>query len=257
MDTRNDVRKKVWNVLREVALPDSRFHYDFSEFIADFVGSDAAVDRLVEMDVYKDSQVVFVTPDNCLERLRSQVIRDKKILLTTTYGIRRGFVELLPEKVPAGLENYAVLLDAIEKAGRYISLEEIQQRYHVDLLVTGGSAVTRSGLRAGKGHGFFDIEWATLYSLGVAETTTPIMDVVHDCQIVDEEFELNPFDTICDYIVTPTQVIHVPSPQKPICGIYWDKLEPGMMEQISTLLELKSLLEEGKIRMKPTKIVKN
>jgi len=134
MDTRNDVRKKVWNVLREVALPDSRFHYDFSEFIADFVGSDAAVDRLVEMDVYKDSQVVFVTPDNCLERLRSQVIRDKKILLTTTYGIRRGFVELLPEKVPAGLENYAVLLDAIEKAGRYISLEEIQQRYHVDLI---------------------------------------------------------------------------------------------------------------------------
>ncbi len=248
MDTRENVRNKVWNALREVALPDSRFHYDFSEFIADFVGSDLATTRLVDMDIYKDSHVIFITPDNCLEQLRSQVVRDKKILLTTTYGIRRGFVELLPEKVPDGCERYAVLLDAVEKIGSYISLEEVQQRYRVDLLVTGGSAVTRNGLRAGKGHGFFDIEWATLYSLGVADVNTPIVDVVHDCQIVEEQFDLQPFDTVCDYIVTPTKVIHVPSPQKPTGGIYWDRLEPGMMKQISILAELKQLLEQGKLR---------
>lgn len=248
MNTRNDARIKVWNALREVALPDSRFHFDFSEFITDFIGSDLAIARLIEMDIYKDSHVVFITPDNCLEKLRSQVVRDKKVMLMTTYGIRRGFIELRPEVVPAGLENFAVLLDAIEKIGRYISLEEIQQRYRVDLLVTGGSAVTRSGLRAGKGHGFFDIEWATLYSLGVVDTTTPIVDVVHDCQVVDDEFEFNSFDTICDYIITPTQVISIPSPKKPTGGIFWDKLEPGMMDRISTLTELKKLLEEGKLR---------
>lgn len=247
MNSRDDVRMKVWNSLKEVALPDSRFHYDFSEFIADFKGSEKATTRLIEMDIYKDAHIIFVTPDNCLEQLRSQVILDKKILLTTTYGIRRGFVELLPEMVSAGLEKYAVLLDAIEKLGRYISLAEICKNYQIDLLVTGGSAVTRQGLRVGKGHGFFDIEWATLYSLGVVNTKTPVVDVVHDCQIVDEAFDLNPFDTVCDYIVTPTQVIHVPSPQKPAGGIYWDQLEPGMLDNISILNELRYLLEQDRI----------
>ncbi len=248
MSDRNDARVKVWEALRKVALPDTRFHFDFSEFIADFQGSDQATARLAAMDCYQQAQVVFITPDNCLEKLRSQAVRDRKVMLMTTYGIRRGFVELAPGSVSDGLEDYAVLLDAIEKIGRHISLEEIQRRYRIDLLVTGGSAVTRAGARFGKGHGFFDIEWATLYSLGVVDPATPIVDVVHDCQIVDEALDVTPFDTICDYIVTPTQAIHVPAPQKPVGGIYWDQLAPGMLEHISILPELLELQKLGKLR---------
>lgn len=248
MDDRSIARTKVWNALRSVAIPDSRFHYDFSEFITDFQGSDRATANLTKMDIYKNSQAIFITPDNCLERLRSQTVRDKKIMLMTTYGIRRGFVELLPDDVQSGLEDYAVLLDSIEKFGRYISLAEIQKRYKIDLLVTGGSAVARSGGRLGKGHGYFDIEWATLYSIGVVETHTPIVDVVHDCQLVDDELELTPYDTTCDYIITPTQVLHVPKPQKPTGGIYWNQLAPGMMENISILAELQELNKQGKLR---------
>ncbi|NMC47233.1 MAG: 5-formyltetrahydrofolate cyclo-ligase, partial [Chloroflexi bacterium] len=80
MTSRDDVRIEVWNRLKEVAFPDSRFHYDFGEFIADFKGSEKATTRLIAMDIYKDAQVIFVTPDNCLEQLRSQVILDEKIL---------------------------------------------------------------------------------------------------------------------------------------------------------------------------------
>lgn len=247
MSAGKDVRENVWKALRSVAFPDSRFHYDFAEFITDFQGSDLATARLMEMDVYKKAGVVFITPDNCLEHLRSQAVRDKKVMLITTYGIRRGFVELLPEFVPSGLEDYAILLDALEKFGRHIPLEEIQQRYRIDLMVTGGSAVTRTGVRAGKGHGFFDIEWATLYSLGVVNNSTPIVDLVHDFQIVEDEFEVSAYDTVCDYIVTPAQVIHVPSPQKPTGGIYWDLLKPDMLNQISILTELRRLGKEGKL----------
>lgn len=248
MSDRKESRQGVWNALRAVARPDSRFHFDFGEFITDFEGSDLATARLIEMDIYKNAQVVFITPDNCLELLRAQAVRDGKVMLMSTYGIRRGFVELRSSDVPASQEEWAVLLDVIERVGKYISLSEIQERYRVDLLVTGGSAVTRTGARFGKGHGFFDIEWATFYSLGVVDTSTPVVDVVHDCQVVDEELELAPFDTICDYIVTPTQVIHVPSPQKPTGGIYWERLEPGMMEEISILKELKLLEREGRLR---------
>lgn len=249
MTDRNQSRQKVWNDLRAVARPDSRFHYDFSEFITDFEGSDKATAFLTAMDIYRSASVLFITPDNCLELLRAQTIRDKKTLLMTSYGIRRGFIELLPSDVKPGLEEWAVLLDVIERMGRFISLEEIQQRYpRIDLLVTGGSAVTRQGARFGKGHGFFDIEWATLYSMGVVDVTTPVVDIVHDCQVVDEALEISSFDTICDVIITPTQVIQVSSPQKPVGGIYWDRLAPGMMENISTLKELLFLQQAGKLR---------
>lgn len=249
MTERNRSREKVWKELRAVARPDSRFHFDFSEYITDFEGSDQATQRLVAMEIYQNARVVFITPDNCLELLRAQTIRDGKALLMTSYGIRRGFIELLPSDVKPGLEEWAVLLDVIERVGRPISLADIQSRYpSIDLLVTGGSAVTRQGARFGKGHGFFDIEWATLYSMGVVDVSTPVVDVVHDCQVVDEDLEISPFDTICDEIVTPTQVIHVTSPQKPTGGIYWDRLAPGMMESISTLKELLELEQASKLR---------
>ncbi|HZW03322.1 MAG TPA: 5-formyltetrahydrofolate cyclo-ligase [Anaerolineaceae bacterium] len=248
MRDRDQVRQAVWAQLRRVARPDSRFHFDFSEFIADFEGSDRATERLIELEAYQSARVVFITPDNCLEGLKAQAVRDNKILLTTTYGIRRGFIELLPVAVAPGFEPYAVLLDVIERVGRPISLAEIQQRYRVDLLVTGGSAVTHQGARFGKGHGFFDIEWATLYSIGAVEPATPIVDLVHDCQLVEEELDLAPYDTVCDFIVTPTRVIAVDAPQKPAGGIYWDRLEAGMLESISTLTELQDLARQGKLR---------
>ena len=126
MIDRASTRQLIWKELVKVAKPDSRFHLNFAE-------------RLYALDAYKNAEVVFVTPDNCLEDLRAQVIRDRKTLLVTTYGIRRGFVELTRADVPAGAEDLVVLLDAIEKYGRYVSLAEIRERYKIDLLVTGGS----------------------------------------------------------------------------------------------------------------------
>ena len=155
MTDRNEARQKVWKELRKVAKPDSRFHLNFAEFIPDFQGSDMATERLIQMDIYQQAKVIFITPDNCLEQLRAQAIRDGKVLIISTYGIRRGLVELLPEDVPDGLTDYAVLLDVIEGLGRHISLSELKERYgKVDVLVTGASAVTHSGARFGKGHGF-------------------------------------------------------------------------------------------------------
>ena len=128
MIDRASTRQLIWKELVKVAKPDSRFHLNFAEFITDFEGSREASQRLYALDAYKNAEVVFVTPDNCLEDLRAQVIRDRKTLLVTTYGIRRGFVELTRADVPAGAEDLVVLLDAIEKYGRYVSLAEIRER---------------------------------------------------------------------------------------------------------------------------------
>jgi len=244
---RERARQNVWQALREVARPDSRFHFDFAEFIPDFQGSDTALARLLALPLYVDSQLIFITPDNCLEGLRAQALRDGKTILVPTYGIRRGFVKVAPDDVPDGCEEYASWLDGMESFGQRVSLLEIKQLGPLDFLVTGGSVINREGVRFGKGHGYFDLEWAMLYRIGVVDEETPVVAFVHDCQVVETQLEPSPYDTVCDRIVTPTRVIEVEGAQKPTVGVLWQRLEPGMMHEIPPLRELKALEENGQL----------
>ena len=232
-------RKLVWEKLRHVAIPDSRFHLDFDQFIPDFNGSDRARANLVKLDLYKSANTVFVTPDNCIEGLREQILLDGKTQIMPTYGIRRGFVVLSPEDVGEGMARYSVSLDNIEKAGHYVSLSQIRDNHKLDMLVTGASAVNFAGVRFGKGHGFFDLEWAMLCQIGAVVDSTPVIAFVHEAQLVDVKLEVDEFDTVCDYIVTPKRVVHVEGHRKPACGIIWNKLSDGMMNDIPPLQELK------------------
>ena len=243
-----EARELVWKDLRKVALPDSRFHFDFNNYIPDFEGSDQATLRLRALDSYQQAKTIFITPDNCVEQLREQAIYDGKQQFVTTYGVSRGIFELAPDAIPTGQAPLAALLDRMETIGLPVSLQALHQRNtKFDLLVTGASAVSRTGLRFGKGHGFFDIEWAVFFEMGLVDVNTPVIAFVHDCQVTDVELEVSPFDTVCDLIVTPTQVISVANPHKPTTGILWNSLQPGMMEDISLLSELKTLTNpEGK-----------
>jgi len=238
---KSQARHEVWEALREVARPDSRFHFDFAEFIPDFEGSERALANLVALPLFTDSQLIFITPDNCLEELRAQALRDGKTILVPTYGIRRGFVKLSPDDVPRGHEVYASWLDGMEHFGQRVSLYEIKQLGPLDFLVTGGSVINQRGVRFGKGHGYFDLEWAMMYTVGVATVATPVIAFVHDCQVAGIELEPSPFDTVCDIIVTPSRVIQVEEASKPTVGIVWEKLAPGMLEDIPPLQELKQL----------------
>ncbi|OQU96581.1 hypothetical protein CLAIMM_02645 [Cladophialophora immunda] len=237
-----DVRRRVWKTLRTVARPDSRFHFDFTSFITDFEGSDRATARLVELSSYKNSTVVFITPDNCLEELRLRALRDGKTVLMTTYGIRRGFWELDPVKIEESQYANAAMLDGMERLGTPLSLADIlAKRWHIPFMVTGTGAINTRGVRFGKGHGFFDLEWAILYTLGVVDQTTVAAAIVHDCQVLEEELHPEEFDTLCEVVVTPTRVLHVPDVQKPTCGVLWPLLQPNMLERIPPLQELKAM----------------
>tara|TARA_A100001037_G_scaffold305759_1_gene347279 strand:- start:1251 stop:2003 length:753 start_codon:yes stop_codon:yes gene_type:complete len=238
---KEDARELVWQRLKSVAKPDSRFHFDFNEFIPDFHRSDDAKNNLIELEVYRSSDLIFATPDNCLEEFREQIIVDGKTLIMPTYGIRRGFVLLRPEDVGEKLSLESVSLDCIERIGSYINLADIRSNFKIDLLVTGASAVNCSGVRFGKGHGFFDLEWAMLYQIGAVNQSTIVVAFVHECQVVDMDLEIDEFDTICDYIVTPMRVISVKSGDKPTCGVVWNKLADGILEDIPPLQELKSM----------------
>ena len=106
-------------------------------------------------------------------------------------------------------------------------------------MVTGASTVNYSGVRFGKGHGFFDLEWAMLYQIGAVMDSTPVIAFVHESQLVDVQLEVDEFDTVCDCIITPDRIAHVEGRRKPTVGIIWNRLSDAMMNDIPSLQELK------------------
>jgi 5-formyltetrahydrofolate cyclo-ligase len=241
MDHKSDVRERVFKELRKVAFPDSRFHFDFAEFITDFEGSDLAVDRLVAHRHYRDSPFIFITPDNCIEQLRYRALLDGKMILMTTYAIRRGFWVLDPGRIPRDKYLYAATLDGMERLGRRVTLEQIMGFPALGFLVTGTGAINEEGVRFGKGHGYFDVEWGMLHKIGKIGPSTPAAAVVHDCQVLKEKLKPEVFDTVVDVIFTPSRTIEISVPQKPSLGIIWDLLDPKMLETIPPLQELKAM----------------
>jgi len=241
MDHKAEVRARVWAELSKVAVADSRFHFDFGEFIADFAGGDAACARLTGHSYYRNAKLIFIAPDNCIERLRLQALRDGKLVLMTTYSIKRGFWVLDPARIAPADYAYASTLDGMERCGQRVPLARIAGMPAVDFMVTGTGAINHEGVRFGKGHGFFDAEWGMLYQLGRVNAQTKVAAVVHDCQVLAETLYPDEFDTVADVIFTPTRMIEVASPHKPTCGIIWERLDPRMYATIPPLQELRAM----------------
>lgn len=240
-DVQRVVREKVWTSLRAVARPDSRFHFDFGSFIADFEGSEHCAETLREFESWLGSDLLFITPDNSTEAVRRAALADGKRFLMTTYGIRRGFLLLDPEEVPTTEISYAATLDGMDVFARPVSLEEVGRLGRVGLLVTGGSAVNLAGLRIGKGHGYFDLEWALLSEVSAVDGTSEIVDVVHDCQVVDVEVTAAEHDVRVDWIVTPTRSIRVEGFRRPLGRVIWDLVAGTEFELIPPVTELAAL----------------
>lgn len=209
MDEKERVRQKVWDQLEAVARPDSRFHWDFNRFIPDFEGSLDCADRIRQMTAYQDAGSLLITPDNSLAAFRAGCIRDGKRMIVPTYGLARGFLQLEREDVPPGQEAYAASLDGLDAFGRPYPLarKDRQAGPGPGLLVTGASVLNQDGVRISRGPSFFDLEWLILLSLGLIDEHTPVITVVHDCQLVNLDCAPLPYGIVTDLIVTPTTVI--------------------------------------------------
>jgi 5-formyltetrahydrofolate cyclo-ligase len=234
------IRAEVFATLDGIARPDSRYHLDFSEFIPDFTGSDAATDRLVAQDFYTSAQYAFVTPDPGLIDLRRRMLLAGKSLVVSTHGIRRGFYLLDPARIKPEHALFAAWLDGLEHFGTPISLREILMRGRFDLMVTGASAVSENGVRFGKGHGYFDMEWGMFTDLAVADEATPVVAVVHDTQVVARDLTPGPTDILVDYIATPTRFLTVQRGARP-SGITWSMLSEERIGHMPPLQELRGM----------------
>jgi 5-formyltetrahydrofolate cyclo-ligase len=232
------IRQRIWEKLNAVARPDTRFHMNFAEVIPDFEGSEAATDRIAALPAYNASTFAFITPDNCLVDLRRRMIEAQKPFVMSTYGIFRGFLLIEPGAVPKGAELYAAWLDGMEHFGKPISLEDITKMGRFDFMVTGASAVSADGVRFGKGHGYFDLEWGMFTDLGLADDQTPVVACVHDVQVVEDKLHPSATDILVDMIATPTRMVTVERRGRRPRGIKWDLLSTEQIASTPPLREL-------------------
>lgn len=217
-------RQKVWDSLKAVARPDTRFHLGFSEFIPDFDGVEQAVDRVAGLEAWKASRLAFVTPDNSMTEVRRRLIAERKPFVMSTYNMQRGFLYMEPGKVPPEMALFAAWLDGMEHFARPINLAELTHLGRFDFLATGASAVTKDGIRFGKGHTYFDLEWGMFTDLGLVDEATPVVTVVHDVQVVDEQMNASETDIQADYIATPSRLSTIERGGRRPRGIKWERL---------------------------------
>jgi 5-formyltetrahydrofolate cyclo-ligase len=235
------IRERIWSQLERVAKPDSRYHMFFSEVIPDFQSSEIATDRVMAIPSFGSVKLAFITPDNCLVDLRRRLIETEIPFVMSTYGIYRGFVYMAPGMVPKGAELYAAWLDGMEHFAKSISLEEISRFGQFDIMVTGASAVSTDGVRFGKGHGFFDLEWGMFSDLKLIDEKTPVVAVVHDVQVVEDRLQPSETDITVDFIATPTRLIKVERRAVRPHGVKWELLDPKQIELTPPLQELQRM----------------
>ncbi|MDH6265783.1 5-formyltetrahydrofolate cyclo-ligase [Rhizobium sp. SG_E_25_P2] len=236
------IRQRIWDRLKDVARPDTRFHLNFAEVIPDYEGSEIATDRITALAAYKQSQFAFITPDNCLVDLRRRMIEEGKPFVMSTYGIYRGFLYMAPGMVPKGAELYAAWLDGMEHFAKPITLEEITKLGRFDFMATGASAVSMDGVRFGKGHGFFDMEWGMFTDLGLADDATPVVATVHDVQVVEDKLHPSETDILVDMIATPSRMIEVERRGRRPRGIKWNLVEAEQLAVTPPLRELARMM---------------
>jgi 5-formyltetrahydrofolate cyclo-ligase len=146
-------------------------------------------------------------------------------------------------ELPAWREASRVFVtpDGIDRLGRPVTLTALTGGPPLRLLVTGGSAISRNGIRFGKGHGYFDLEWAILSEIGLAHEGSEIVDVVHDCQVVDVDLVGAEHDVPVDWIVTPTGTIGIPDVQRRPGRVLWDLIPGTEHEHLPPIEELRAM----------------
>ncbi|XP_038609854.1 methenyltetrahydrofolate synthase domain-containing protein isoform X1 [Tachyglossus aculeatus] len=234
--TKQEIREKIWDFMEAQNLAD--FPRPVHHRIPNFKGSYQACKCIKELEGFARMRELKVDPDKPLEGVRLIALQARKTLLVPTPRLRTGlFNKIVPP--PAATKDILRKCATSQGVKDYSVPIDLDSKVLVDLVVVGSVAVSEKGWRIGKGEGYADMEYAMMVSMGAVREDTPVITIVHDCQVVDISEELlGDHDLTVDYIFTPTRMIRTnckrPKPQ----GILWTKISYEMMEQIPILKNL-------------------
>lgn len=236
-DGRKDVvRNRVWT---ELEATSAAIGSAFSS-IPNFVGADAAAQRLAALPFWKNASIVKSNPDAAQGPVRLRALQDGKRVYTPVPELLADFpfVELDPVRLTAsGIAFEDVMYaDGSLKYGKPLQFEDMEP---MDVLVVGCVAVTRNGGRTGKGAGFADLELGIFRELGLVPAHAPLVTTVHQLQVVsNDDVVMAGHDSPLDWIVTPDEVIETMTAYPTPTGVEWSAVRDDQFADIPFLREV-------------------
>jgi 5-formyltetrahydrofolate cyclo-ligase len=231
------IRREVWGLMEKAGV--TRFPKPVVGRIPNFEGAEKAAKQLISQSEFQKASVVKVNPDSPQTPVRKSVLLNGKMLIMPSPRLRRGFILLDPARIPRKFLTKASTIRGAFKHGSFLSLKGLPR---LDLIVAGSVAVTRLGVRVGKGGGYSEIEYGVFRELDLIGEETPVFTTVHDLQIVDDAPK-EEHDFLVDAIFTPSRVIRVERKHPQPEGIIWKKLTKHQLEAMPVLRELKRALK--------------
>lgn len=233
LEAKAALREQMWRNLSAPGI--ARFPRPEGR-IPNFVGAEAAAERLRATPIWQAAQTIKANPDSPQLPVRERALADGKIVYMAVprLAAEKPFFLLDPEKLRAA-PRAAASIKGAARLGRPVDVSELSP---VDLVVTGCVAVGRDGRRLGKGGGFSDLELAIAAEAGLIGARTRIVTTVHDAQVLPAGvIPVTEHDFPLDLIVTPTELIRVPrSRRRP--RIVWRELTPEKIAAIPLLSRL-------------------
>ncbi|CAH1966166.1 unnamed protein product [Acanthoscelides obtectus] len=237
--TKHSIREEVWSNL--VKIKAAVFPWPYRR-IPNFKEAEKAATKLIELPEFKETKSVEVNPDKALEPARRVVLENEKDLYVPSPRIQGSMLNKL-ESDGVNSINKIVTRWGIDNVGTKIDIDD---KFHIDMLVLGSVAVSKDGHRIGKGSGYADIEFAVLKEINAIDDNTVIVTIVHDSQVYDElpKELFEKYDVPVDYIVTPTTIIKVENKLPRPEGIYWNILTESRVNRIKVLQKMKEKHEK-------------
>jgi len=231
------LRRDVWAALKAARAtrfpgPDGR--------IPNFVGAEAAAERLRGTDAWRVARTLKANPDSPQWPVRQRALEDGKLVFMAVPRLagEEPFFLLDPEHLD-GSAREASSIKGASKSARPVGLGALKP---VDLVVAGTVAAGLDGARLGKGGGFSDLEFAVASEAGLIGPDTVVVTTVHEAQVLAAgEIPTTDHDVRLDLIVTPERVIEVPRrKRRRAASIRWDELTEAKIAAIPLLARLRA-----------------
>jgi 5-formyltetrahydrofolate cyclo-ligase len=228
---KEQTRERVWALLERQGV----LRRPARGRIPNFIGTEAASDRLAALPAWQSSQVLKSNPDKAQLPVRTRALAEGKLLYMAVPRLAQELPFFLLD--PATLSvppQEAAVHETAETIARKVAVSELRP---VDLVICGSVAVNRNGVRLGKGGGYADLELALLVEAGLVSRKTVIATTVHPLQVVDEPLPETEHDFRVDLIATPDEVIACASPRRPP-GVMWEHLDLWKIAAVPVLASL-------------------
>jgi 5-formyltetrahydrofolate cyclo-ligase len=227
---KQEVRERVWRALehhKAARFPGTRGR------IPNFVGAEAAADRLAAINEWKSARSIKANPDAPQLAVRARALSDGKTVYMAVPRLagREPFLQLAPERLLTTPRKAASIKGASSQ-GTPIGIDAMPR---IDLVVCGSVAVNLQGARVGKGGGYSDLEFGLLAEAGVIDDRTLLTTTVHPLQVLDEDLPETAHDFRVQRIVTPEEIIVCTDAARRPPGILWDHLDTDKVESIPVL----------------------